>query len=97
MEEREAGRGWLMSTWHDLVLPAHKDWNKRTVTTKYVVHVLCGNLSFKMIIIAILLMLLQYFLISDIDREDLILLGREFHSLMEEGKRVPEFNGGREK
>ena len=28
----------------------------------------------------------QYFLISDIDREDLTLLGREFQSLMEEGK-----------
>ena len=28
----------------------------------------------------------QYFLISDIDREDLILLGREFQSLMEEGE-----------
>ena len=28
----------------------------------------------------------QYFLISDINREDLILLGKEFQSLMEEGK-----------
>ena len=28
----------------------------------------------------------QYFLISDIDREDLILLRREFQSLMEEEK-----------
>ena len=26
VEEREAGWGWLMSTWHNLVLPAHKDW-----------------------------------------------------------------------
>ena len=57
VEEREAGRGWFMSTWHDLVLPAHKDWKKRTVTTKYIV--LCGNLFFKMIIIAILLMILH--------------------------------------
>ena len=28
----------------------------------------------------------QYFLINDIDREDLILLEREFQSLIEEGK-----------
>ena len=34
----------------------------------------------------------QYFLISDIDREDLILLGREFQSLMEEGKKLMSLN-----
>ena len=29
VEERETGQGWPMSTWHNLVVPAHKDWNKQ--------------------------------------------------------------------